>query len=79
MRYAGGWAAHRQLHSAIIPTPCQQGIDPPDSPRIRSLWEERHKGKFVEWEMAVLEVEEEGVLSLAGCVHGMLRSWSTSS
>ena len=37
VRYAGCLAAHSKLRSAIIPTPRQQGIEPPASP-VASRW-----------------------------------------
>ena len=41
-------------------------INPRESERIKNLWEERHRGKFIEWEMVILEVNEDGTLELAG-------------
>lgn len=40
-------------------------LDSPKASKLRELWRERHEGKFVEWEMVILDVADDGTLLLA--------------
>jgi hypothetical protein len=40
-------------------------LDSRDTEKLRELWKERHQGKFVEWEMHILQIDEDGTLLLA--------------